>query len=60
MIDIIGGNDGKVLNSVDALNLETLTWHKMSSMNFSRDELAVAVGPDNKIYAVGGYGGSDK
>lgn len=23
-----------------------------------RDELAVALGPDGKIYAIGGYGGS--
>lgn len=23
-----------------------------------RDELAAVVGPDNKIYAIGGYGGS--
>lgn len=29
-------------------------------MIMARDELAVAVGPDLKIYAVGGYGGTDK
>jgi hypothetical protein len=29
-------------------------------MKFRRDELAVALGPDNKIYAMGGYGGADK
>jgi hypothetical protein len=60
MIYVIGGNDGKVLSSVDALNLKTLTWHKMASMSINRDELAVSIGPDNKIYAVGGYGGNDK
>jgi len=29
-------------------------------MIMNRDELAVAMGPDLKIYAVGGYGGPDK
>lgn len=29
-------------------------------MMLKRDELSVTIGPDNKIYAVGGYGGSDK
>lgn len=29
-------------------------------MKMPRDELAVALGPDGKIYAVGGYGGPEK
>lgn len=29
-------------------------------MLIRRDELAVTMGPDSKIYAVGGYGGPDK
>jgi influenza virus NS1A-binding protein len=28
-------------------------------MNMKRDELATCLGPDNKIYAIGGYGGGD-
>lgn len=28
-------------------------------MNESRDELAVALGKGNKIYAIGGFGGKD-
>jgi influenza virus NS1A-binding protein len=28
-------------------------------MNMKRDELAACLGPDNKIYAIGGYGGGD-
>lgn len=56
----IGGNDGKVLSRVDSLDLKSLTWAKLPSLSIARDELAVAVGPDCKIYAVGGYGGSDK
>lgn len=29
-------------------------------MNFARDELAVAFGTDQKIYAIGGFGGPKK
>lgn len=57
---IVGGNDGHVLNTVDALVLDTMTWEKLPPMITKRDELAVTLGPDGKIYAVGGYGGSDK
>lgn len=28
-------------------------------MLHKRDELAVALGPDGKVYAIGGYGGSN-
>lgn len=28
-------------------------------MHMKRDELAACYGPDNKIYAIGGYGGGD-
>lgn len=28
-------------------------------MNLRRDELAACLGPDNKIYVIGGYGGGD-
>ncbi len=59
-IVVIGGNDGKVLSRVDSLDLKTLSWSKLPSLNQARDELAVTVGPDCKIYAVGGYGGQDK
>lgn len=42
------------------LDLETMKWEKLPSMLTRRDELAATIGPDGKIYAVGGYGGSDK
>ena len=57
---MIGGNDGQVLSRVDSLNMKTMTWSKLPSMKMPRDELAVALGPDGKIYAVGGYGGPEK
>jgi hypothetical protein len=57
---VVGGNDGKVLDKVESLDLKTHSWTVMPSLNIPRVELAVTVGPDFKIYAVGGYGGSDK
>jgi hypothetical protein len=57
---LIGGNDGHVLKSVEQFDMQTHTWAKVKSMSTRRDELAAALGPDGKIYAVGGYGGKDK
>lgn len=59
-IVVIGGNDGRVLNKVHSLDLKSLTWKKLPRLIMPRDELAATVGPDFKIYAVGGYGGHDK
>mmetsp|Transcript_13612 Transcript_13612/g.9794 ORF Transcript_13612/g.9794 Transcript_13612/m.9794 type:complete len:191 (+) Transcript_13612:548-1120(+) len=56
-IVIVGGNDGKVLSRVDVWDPASGKWESMPKMLVKRDELAVTVGPDNKIYAVGGYGG---
>jgi N-acetylneuraminic acid mutarotase len=58
-IYVIGGNDGRVQNRVECLNLITKQWSKIPKMNMKRDELAACLGPDNKIYAIGGYGGGD-
>ena len=58
-IYIIGGNDGRVQHRVECLNLNTKQWTKIPKMNMKRDELAACLGPDNKIYAIGGYGGGD-
>ena len=58
-IYVIGGNDGRVQNRVECLNLNTKLWSKIPKMNMKRDELAACLGPDNKIYAIGGYGGGD-
>jgi len=57
---LVGGNDGNVLNRVDSLSLRDMKWHSLPPMLLRRDELAVTVGPDMKIYAIGGYGGPDK
>ena len=49
-----------MLSSFEYLDMNTMGWAKLPSMIQKRDELAVTLGADNKIYAVGGYGGSDK
>ena len=58
-IFIIGGNDGKVQDSVQVLEFPSCTWVEAKPMLHKRDELAACLGPDNKIYVVGGYGGTD-
>ena len=56
---VIGGNDGRVQNRVECLNIKTGSWAKMPKMHLKRDELAATLGPDGKIYSIGGYGGGD-
>jgi N-acetylneuraminic acid mutarotase len=56
---VIGGNDGRVQNRVESFGLDSKTWSKMPKMSMKRDELAACLGPDGKIYALGGYGGGE-
>ena len=48
------------MNKVEALDLHTQEWKKFSRMKTKRDELAITLGPDGKIYAIGGYGGPER
>lgn len=41
------------------MNLSNGQWTKIPKLNMKRDELAACLGPDNCLYALGGYGGSD-
>lgn len=52
-----GGNSSSVLRKFDCLDLKKGKWSRLPEMIQKRDELAVALGPDGKIYAIGGYGG---
>jgi N-acetylneuraminic acid mutarotase len=52
-----GGNSGSVLRKFDCLDLKKGKWSRLPEMIQKRDELAVAMGPDGRIYAIGGYGG---
>jgi N-acetylneuraminic acid mutarotase len=53
-----GGNSGSVLRKFDCLDLKKGKWSRLPEMIHKRDELAVSLGPDGKIYVIGGYGGS--
>jgi len=52
-----GGNSGSVLRKFDCLDLKKGKWTRLPDMVQKRDELAVALGPDGMVYAIGGYGG---
>jgi N-acetylneuraminic acid mutarotase len=52
-----GGNSGSVLKKFDCLDLKKGKWSRWPEMIQKRDELAVSLGPDGMIYAIGGYGG---
>lgn len=54
-----GGNGGTVLRKFDCLDLKKGKWSRLPDLIFKRDELAVALGPDGMIYAIGGYGGAN-
>ena len=41
------------------MNLSDFQWHKAKSLINRREELASCIGPDGKIYAIGGYGGTN-
>lgn len=56
---IIGGNDGKIRNQVNWLDIDTMQWSLLPPLISKRDELSAAIGPDGWIYAIGGYGGSE-
>jgi hypothetical protein len=50
-------NNGNVLRKFDCLDLKKGRWTRLPDMLYKRDELQCALGPDNAIYAVGGFGG---
>jgi hypothetical protein len=57
---ICGGNDGeKILDEALVFDLETYEIKKLKSMKVPRDELALTVGSDGSIYAIGGFGGNE-
>jgi hypothetical protein len=58
---ICGGNDGNsILKSLESYSFKTGTWRQHTPMRFKRDEFALVVGSDHKIYAIGGFGGPTK
>ncbi len=60
-IYVCAGNDGNnILKSFEAYDLASKKWNNLAQLNCKRDELAITWGPDNKIYAIGGFGGPNK
>jgi len=52
---ICGGSNGKeTLRSFESYSLTTKKWKALPPLKHKRHELALALGPDQKIYAVGG------
>lgn len=56
-IYICGGSDGHISNTCEILDTFTHTIRQLPSMNQKREEHGLAIGPDKKIYAVGGFDG---
>jgi hypothetical protein len=60
-IYVCGGNDGNtMLKVLEKYSFKTQQWAQLPLMKSKRDELAVTIGPDQKIYAIGGFGGPNK
>jgi len=57
LVYVCGGTDGKVLNSLEILDLTTNKWSKLASMSNKREEFGFVIGADNKLYAIGGFDG---
>ena len=57
---IIGGNDGKVTDTVCCIHLPSSTTTQCPSMHSTRDELAVITNNIDTVYAIGGYGSGKK
>jgi N-acetylneuraminic acid mutarotase len=51
------GTDPQFFDTVEAFDPETNIWTPVASMSTARGALAVAVGPDGRIYAIGGFDG---
>ena len=59
-IYVCGGNDGSTSRSFECLDTKQRKHYSMPDMKIRREEHALTLGPDKKIYALGGIGGIDK
>ena len=58
---MIGGNDGdSVLSSFECYDLERVKVIWLPEMKNKRDEVAAVKGQDGHLYAIGGYGSSER
>ena len=56
-IYLCGGSDGHVSQSFESLDLVNNQWKLLEGMKYKREEHGFALGPDGKLYAVGGFNG---
>lgn len=61
-IYLCGGNaNGHISSSCLTIDIMNSTqWIQIPAMKCRRDEFALAIGPDRKIYAIGGFGGAER
>ena len=60
MIDVIyicGGSDGRITNTCELLDTFSHTIRQLPSMIVKREEHGICIGPDKKVYSVGGFDG---
>ena len=57
MIYICGGSDGLITNICESFNTATFEVRLLRSMLNKREEHSIIMGPDNKLYAIGGFDG---
>jgi len=53
-IYVAGGSEGSPLKTFEKWN--GFRWESLPDMNYKRDELSLVLGPDDQIYAIGGFG----
>jgi hypothetical protein len=46
-----------VNNNFEYLEFSCKEWRILPNMSSKREELGLTIGPDNKIYAIGGFSG---
>eukprot|EP00357_Protocruzia_adherens_P030869 CAMPEP_0115012512 /NCGR_PEP_ID=MMETSP0216-20121206/24783_1 /TAXON_ID=223996 /ORGANISM="Protocruzia adherens, Strain Boccale" /LENGTH=1414 /DNA_ID=CAMNT_0002381587 /DNA_START=141 /DNA_END=4385 /DNA_ORIENTATION=- len=54
---VTGGTDGQSQKSHYRYSFQTKKWITLAPMKYAREDFAMAVGPDNFIYVMGGCGG---
>jgi len=54
-----GGSDGNILNVFQYFRLTSNEWILLPDMMHKREEFGLVMGPDNIIYAIGGFDGKE-
>lgn len=54
---VIGGSSSHVLSTCEYFDFSSKAWKAIAAMRSHREEHGVVLGPDNKIYSIGGFDG---